>query len=234
MAARERMLEGFLLRLSAARDADAYALRGGMLVRQWDARRSVGDIDLVCALPRSRRDLSRRLHEVLRSERADGVVFDAERFRVDAIPIGFKLYASGEVDGRPEEIGVDLAFGLDVWPAARRRPLVAERGTALLGMCAPEMVIATKLAVTAELGVREWRPKDLADLWLMVRRVPAAAIGEALEHRAGTAARGLAILAAPWWHEMRAAMRWARHVIHRPFVPRELEVALAEILAGAS
>jgi hypothetical protein len=222
-----------LLRLAKARDADAFALRGGMLVHQWmpQARRPVGDLDLVCALPLRRRDLRERLREVLARELADGVVFDAERFRVDRIPIGLTLFAAGDVDGRPAEIAVDLAFGVDVWPAAVRGSLVAARGTAPLGMCTHEMVLATKLAVTAELGARDWRPKDIADTWLALRRFPASSLGAALERRFGTADAGVAILAAPWWHDMRAAMRWARYVDRRPCVPTELAVAIAEIRA---
>jgi hypothetical protein len=229
---RERLREGFLLRLAMARDSDAFVLRGGMLVRQWmpEAHRPVGDIDLVCALPLRPNDLRQRLHEVLARELTDGVVFDAERFRVDSIPIGLKLFAAGEVDGRPTEIAVDLAFGVDVWPAAIRRTLVGGRGTASLTMCAHEMVIATKLAVTGELGGRAWRPKDIADLWLVLRRYPpATALGEAIERRLGTARAAIAVLAAPWWRGPRASMRWGRHVARRSLVPDELGVAIAEI-----
>jgi len=54
----------------------------------------------------------------------------------------------------------------------------------------------------------------------------------AVERRAGSTYAAVAILAAPWWREMRAAMRWARHVVRRPGVPIELEVALADIRAA--
>ncbi len=140
---RQRLLEGFLLRLAAVRDADAYALRGGMLIHQWmpETRRSVGDIDLVCALPYQPRDLRQRLHEVLRRDANDGVVFDAERYRVDPMihsgHRGLELFAAGRADGVFAEITVDLTFQLDVWPAATRSVLTAERGSAALWTCAP-------------------------------------------------------------------------------------------------
>lgn len=212
------------MRLAGARDADAFALRGGALVHRWvpEARRPVGDLDLVCALPRSHRDLRERLRDVLARRVSDGVAFDAERFRLDVIPIGFRLFAAGEVDGRPAELAVDLAFGVDVFPAAVRVPgAVAE--------CPHGMVIATKLAVTAELGAHAWRAKDLADLWLAVRRFSAESVGPALKRRAGTAAAATQVLAARWWREPRAAMRWARHVARRALVPLELSVALADV-----
>src|SRR5687768_9450643 len=98
--ARQRLLEGFLLRLATVRDADAFALRGGMLVNQWlpEAHRWIDDVDLVCALLYRPHDLRLRLHEVLRREAGDGVDFD-DRFRVDAVTFsghpGLKLFAAG-------------------------------------------------------------------------------------------------------------------------------------------
>jgi hypothetical protein len=237
--ARQQLLEGFLLRLAAGRDADAFALRGGMLVHHWlpDARRSIRDVDLVCALPYHPRDLRHRLHEVLRREAGDGVAFDAERIRVDRVTHnarpGLELFATGRVDGVFAAITVDFTFQLDVWPAATRSVLAAERGSAALWTCAHEMVIATKLGVIAELGPREWRPKDLADIWIALRRFsPAssvAVIGEAFERRLGAAHAADTILAHSWWHDERAAMRWGRYVARQTLVPGELDVVIAEV-----
>jgi hypothetical protein len=222
--ARERLLEGFLLRLAGARDADAYALRGGMLVQQWlpEARRRVRDVDLVCALPYRVRDLRQRLEDVLRRDAADGVVFEPERVRLDALPCAppmLVLFAAGRADGEHAEITVDLAFGVDVWPAA-------VRGAGGIWTCGHEMVVATKLAVIAELGPREWRPKDLADVWIALRRFPPASTLAAIERRGGD---GVAVLAAPWWRESRAAMRWGRHVARQAGVPDHLEAVLGEV-----
>jgi hypothetical protein len=236
--ARQQLLEGFLLRLATGRDADAFALRGGMLVHQWlpEARRSIDDVDLVCALPYRPRDLRHRMDEVLRREAGDGVVFDAERFRVDRVTHsghpGLALFAAGRADGVFAELAVDLTFQLDVWPSATRSVLAIERGFAALWTCAHEMVVAHKLAVIAELGPREWRPKDLADIWIALRRFPPASsrvIGEACERRLGDAHAGDAILASAWWHDERAAMRWGRFVVRQTFVPAELDVVIAEV-----
>lgn len=228
---RQQLLEGFLLRLARARDAEAYALRGGMLVHQWlpEVRRAVGDIDLVCALPYRVIDLRERLQAVLRYEVRDGVVFDTERIRLDRTTQNARpaltLFASGSVDGSVDEITVDLTFQLDVWPAATRHGFVADRGSARVWSCAPEMVIATKLAVIAELGPRAWRPKDLADLSIALRRFsPVRLLGETFERRLGAANAGDAILASPWLHDDRAAMRWGRQTI----IPGKLATVIAE------
>jgi len=237
--ARDRLLDGFVLRLARVRDADAYALRGGMLVRHWlpEAGRVVRDLDLVCALPYRPRDVRQRVAEILRVALGDGVDFEADRFRIDPVACGDHamavLFAAGRVDGELAEITVDVTFGLDVWPAAMRDVVTAERGVAPVWTCGHEMVVATKLAVIAELGAREWRAKDLADIWCALRRFSPArslpAIGEAIERRSGDAAAGVAVLAAPWWRAPHAAMRWGRQVARQPYVPGELDAVLAEV-----
>src|SRR5215510_13547122 len=51
--ARHRLLAGFVRRIAEGDDADAFALRGGMLVRHWfpASRRPARDVDLVCRSP---------------------------------------------------------------------------------------------------------------------------------------------------------------------------------------
>jgi hypothetical protein len=222
--ARERLLDGFLRRLAGARDADAYALRGGMLVRRWlpQARRVVRDLDLACALPYRARDLRSRIEDVLRRDVGDGVVFETERVRVDAVRGAHPMlvvYVAGRADGELAEIKVDLAFGVDVWPAAAR-------GADGVWTCGHDMVVATKLAVIGELGPREWRPKDLADIWVALRRFSSAGVHAASERRGGDA---VAVVAAPWWRDPHAAMRWGRHVARQPGVPADLDAILGEV-----
>jgi hypothetical protein len=234
--ARQRLLEGFLLRLATVRDADAFALRGGMLVDHWlpEAHRRVDDVDLVCALPYRRDDMRLRLHEVLCRDASDGVVFDADRFRVDAVTFsgrpGLKLFATGRVDGVFAEITVDLTFQLDVWPTAIQRDVATKRGSATLWACTHEMVIATKLGVIAELGPREWRPKDLADIWIALRRFSSSSVlAETFERRLGAAHVADEILTRSWWNDERAAMRWGRYVARQAYVPDALDVVIAEV-----
>jgi len=189
-----------------------------MLVRTWllDATRAVRDVDLVCALPFEPRALRTRLRAVL-ADRAvdDGVAFDAGRFRIDWWPQspGLTLYAAGDADGEPAELTADLWFELDVWPEAQRGVVTTARGAIPMWLCPHELVIATKLGVLAELGPRSWRPKDLADIWLALRRFPPrrpfSRLGDAIERRCGD--RWQDSLRAAWWREPRAAMRWTRY-----------------------
>jgi len=217
-----------LLRVAASPDAEAFALRGGMLVRSWlpSVPREARDLDLVCRLPYRPREMRTRLGAMLADRRIDdGVVFDAARFRVDTVRPrsahpALELFASAELAGTHAEITVDITFGLDVWPAAAR----SERG---VWLCSHEMVIATKLGVIAELAPREWRPKDLGDIWLALQRfAPAARLGETFERR-GQQVR--AILSSAWWDGPRAEFRWGRYAVCHPSLPGTLGAVLGDV-----
>ncbi len=215
-----RLLEALLRRFARARDADAYAVRGGMAIRSWVPGRVARDVDLVCRLPYRVRDLTSRLGEILALPANDGVIFD-EEFRVDSYvgspKPGLQLFARSNAG----ELTADLTFELEVWPLARR--------VSQVWMCPHEMVIATKLNVLGELGPRSWRTKDLADLWHLLRRFPAShTLGEAIERFT----RG-DVLAAPWWRDPATAMRWSRYVAKHPSVP-DLDAVVSEVRAHLS
>src|SRR5205085_10546786 len=100
---RHRLLEGVLLRLARLPDADEFVLRGGMLMRLWfrPLVRPAGDLDLVATFPFGVPETAGRLVPLLADRGVDdGVVFDAERFRVEAIwqdtafP-GVRMFGSG-------------------------------------------------------------------------------------------------------------------------------------------
>jgi hypothetical protein len=122
-SARHRLLEGFVLRLALQPDADAFVLRGGMLLRQWFPAlgRPALDLDLLCALPFDVQDLRHRLRAVLAQPVGDGVTFTPERFRLDPIWVntpapGLRLFAVGRVDEELADLRVDVTFGLRPWP----------------------------------------------------------------------------------------------------------------------
>lgn len=243
--ARHHLLDGFLARLARCRDVDAYALRGGMLVRHWfpDVGRPAADIDLVCSLPYDLGDLRSRLHEVLAVELADGVVFDRDRFRTDQLRPqsshpGLRLFVAGTFAGWAGQMSVDLTFHLDAWPAACRTSIATSLGEVQLWTCRPEMLTGRKLQVTAELGHRYWRPKDVADLLLMCRHFPSSAsvLGEAVERSfVGQPDRQLAQLprlfgSRSFLRDDRARGRW-RQYVHRTgiSVPAHLDQVVTEL-----
>ncbi|MEZ4240692.1 MAG: nucleotidyl transferase AbiEii/AbiGii toxin family protein [Myxococcota bacterium] len=238
--ARQRLLEGVLLRLALAPDADAFVLRGGMLVRHWfpEARRTARDVDLVCRLPYDPADLRRRLAALLADPRPqDGVRYDVDRLRLDRLwpdsdAPGLRLFAAGLGDGVPGDLTVDLTFGIDLWPGPVQAELALPRGRAIVWTCRPEVLIGRKLRVSADLSRRRWRPKDLADLWWLARVAPArAAVGEALE-RVDPDGRTGALLDRGWWADPVAVGKWHRFRGRRPAaLPADLHQVVDDVHA---
>src|SRR5580698_1683886 len=128
--ARHRLLNGFIRRIAESADADAFALRGGMLVRHWfpHSRRPARDVDLVCRLPYDLRTMRALFARTLARDVGDEVVFEADRFRVDRIQTatphpGMRLFAVGRAGGVFGEISIDATFDMPVWPDAVRDDL---------------------------------------------------------------------------------------------------------------
>ncbi len=234
--ARHRLLESFLWRLARSSDPDAFALRGGMCVRQWfpNAGRLASDIDLVCLLPYDVQEMRRRIRNILATPTDDGVELDVERFRLDstwandAHP-GMRLVVQAWTDDVFDELHVDFTFNLPVWPHATQQSF----RDAQIWVCPPTMLIGRKLRVTSELGRRFWRPKDLADLWLMFRHTPPTLteLGEVIERTCGTEIMPARSLGASSWSEPYAAARWRRFVAqHRTLqLPRDVRPVVQEI-----
>jgi hypothetical protein len=239
--ARHRLLGGFVRRLAAGDEADAFALRGGMLVRHWfpESRRPARDVDLVCRLPYDLRAMRALFARTLAREVADGVVFEADRFRVDRIQTatphpGMRLFAVGRAGGDFGEISIDTTFAMPIWPDAVRDELRLGGGTVPFWLCPPEMLVGRKLQVLAQLGPRCWRPKDLSDVWMIVRGSPTRPVlGEAIERAfAGYDHAPLEdLLEGAFWTERAADQRWSRFVgqLPRGVVPARAETLVADL-----
>lgn len=215
-----------------------------MLVRRWfpDQGRFANDVDLVCTLPYDAKEMRARVREVLAASANDGVEMDFERFRLDSIwpddaHPGMRLFVQATVDGEFDELHVDFTFDLPIWP----RPTRATVRDREIWVCPPAMLIGRKLRVTSELGRRFWRPKDMADLWMMLRhRAPATAqLGETIERTFASVQNVDALLsvrealAPARWTTPYAAMRWRRFASkHRELrVPRDIVPVVDEVRA---
>jgi hypothetical protein len=135
------------------------------------------DIDLVAREPLVLARVRRLVHEVLATSGADGVRFDAERFRVDDVVvrmerIGARVVAAGWVEGVGADVTVDIHRPLALGPAPRLEPLLLERGEGRLVMCAPETMIARKIRITTSRGPARFRAKDLADVHRLLTELP--------------------------------------------------------------
>lgn len=240
--ARHRLLAGFIRRIAEGDHADAFALRGGMLVRHWfpASRRPARDVDLVCRLPYDLRAMRGLFARTLAHDAADGVIFEADRFRVDPIQLatphpGMRLFAVGRAGGDFGEISIDTTFAMPIWPDAVRRQLrLGATTTVAMFVCPPEMVVGRKLQVLAQLGPYRWRPKDLSDVWMILRGgLTGGSLGEAIERAfAGHEHTPIAdLLNGGFWSERAADLRWSRFVgqLPRGVVPADPATVAAEV-----
>jgi len=225
--ARHRLLDGFVRRIAESGDADAFALRGGMLVRHWfpESRRPARDVDLVCRLPFDLEAMRRVFARTLGRHAADEVTFEADRFRVDPIQTatphpGMRLFAVGRAGGAFAEVSIDVTFDMPIWPDAIRGHLHLGAGKTPFWLCPSEMLVGRKLQVLANLGPHRWRPKDLSDVWMILRRSPAPSpfLGEAIERSfAGHDHPPLHdLLGRAFWTDRAAEVRWSRFAAQLP------------------
>ncbi len=238
-SARHRLQGGFVRRIAEGADADAFALRGGMLVRHWFPARPARDVDLLCSLPYDLRAMRALFKRTLAREVADGIVFEADRFRVDAIQTGtahpgMRLFAVGRAGGVHGEISIDTTFGIPIWPDAVRGALRLGGSEVPFWLCPPEMLVGRKLQVIAQLGPHRWRPKDLSDVWMILRGDKTSRVlGEAIERAfAGFDHAPLAdVLEGGFWTDRAAGARWDRYLgeLPRGIVPERASVVASDL-----
>jgi hypothetical protein len=240
-ATRHRLLEGALLRLARLPDAGGLVLRGGVLLRHWfrPTPRPALDLDLVAPAPLTVEGAGRYL-PLFAEGVEDGVAFEVDRLHVEAIwrPTdnpGVRVHATGVVGDEELDIQVDITGG----PSPRPAPVLGELPTACgrparVWMCRPESVAGQKLQALWQLGMHLWRPKDLSDLRLLLRRLPMdpAAVREAVAalfaDLGGTLDDARALFASPWWGTKMASARWLDFVASRG---RRAPTGLAEVVA---
>jgi hypothetical protein len=244
---RHRLLEGILLRLARLPDAEHFVLRGGMLVRLWFRPyvRAATDLDLVSTFPFGVEETARRFVPLLADRGVDdGVIFNAERFRVEGIWLntdfpGVRLFVCGEVEGNEDDVSVDVTFGEPLVPKPEfdEYPMRGSALTARLWMCRPETIVGRKLHALMHMGTLHWRPKDLNDLRLLLGRVPMRladlpeAIAASFTSRGNTTADARSLFGHPWWSLKMSSARWQDFVKESrgQEVPRNLACVIAEV-----
>jgi hypothetical protein len=230
---RHHLLEAVLRRVGRLPDGAGLVLRGGLLTRAWVAPwpRPTRDLDFLGDFPFSIEETTRRFAPALTLGVEDGVRIDPDRFAAQGIwtdtPFpGVRLtlwLGLGEAD---QPLSVDVGFGDPLVPGAvwLDYPALLPEPPTRVRACRPETQAAWKLHGLAEMGTA-WRPKDLADLWLIVTRVPleAAALPPAIE--AAFVSRGYPVTDAaglfdrPHWATKTARVRWSAHRGRLPELP---------------
>jgi hypothetical protein len=246
-ATRQRLLEGVLLRLARLPEAGGLVLRGGVLLRHWfwPVPRPALDLDLVAPAPLTVGEAARHYLPLFADlSVADGVTFDADRVRVEAIwrhtdNPGVRLHTRGAFGEEEADVQVDITGG----PPTRPAPVFGEFPTACgqparVWACRPETVVGHKTQALWHRGAMGWRPKDLNDLRLLFSRVPLAAgrvreaVAAYMADQGGTGADARALFGpSSWWGMKLSAARWLDFVDSSPGqdVPRVLASVVAEV-----
>jgi hypothetical protein len=172
-------LEGFLCRLAASKHADRFALKGGVLMAAYDARRPTRDIDLHArALSSDEAVVLQVIREVANQPFDDGLVIDTGTDAVRAEPIrdeseysGVRVSFSGQLSVARIAFHVDVNVGDPVQPPPRRivLPRILGGELAINGYPLP-MVYAEKIVTMLERGTANTRWRDYADVHVLCRR----------------------------------------------------------------
>jgi nucleotidyltransferase AbiEii toxin of type IV toxin-antitoxin system len=219
---RHHLMAGMIERVARSPAKDAFVLRGGMLTREWVAPvpRPTRDLDFVGDFAFDRDDTARRFQQALACELDDGVRID--RTSVTAVPIwvdsgfpGVRLELALGLGVTDQRLSIDVGFNDPLVPPPVALAFRGSTSTVEVRACRPETQLAWKLHALAEMTT-SWRPKDLADVWLIGKHVAlddaelGPAIVAAFGSRGYTRDRATGVLEAAHWATKTSRLRWAR------------------------
>lgn len=216
-------MERFLYRLSISRYRDRFFLKGGLLLKIWDAQqsRATMDIDLLARTSNKTDHLRHVIAEVAELPvQEDAVLFQTSNLILRTIQIaadyqGIRASFSAELFTTKIPVLIDIGFNDIIIP----EPQLIHYPT-LLTMPAPtllgytlETVIAEKLETAVKRGSMNTRMKDFYDLWVLCRKMDLKSekLKEAIEkvftHR-GTKREIPAVFAKRYYETPEATRRW--------------------------
>ena len=173
-------LERLLARVSTSRHVDRFLLKGALLFALWydTPHRPTRDADLLGFGPDDEANLMATFREVAAMDLDDGIVFDPESVKADAIREdntygGTRITLVARIGSARCVLHIDVGFGDAVTPG----PQTVAYPTLLDGFEAPTLrvypvytMIAEKYHAMVMLGQANSRMKDFFDLALIARR----------------------------------------------------------------
>ena len=173
-------LERLLARVSTSPHADRFLLKGALLFALWydTPHRPTRDADLLGFGPDDEANLIATFREVATMDLGDGIVFDPESVKADAIREdntygGTRITLVAHIGSARCALQIDVGFGDVVTP----RPQTVTYPTLLGDFPAPTLrvypvytVIAEKYQAMVMLGRANSRMKDFFDLAVIARR----------------------------------------------------------------
>ena len=172
---KRRLLDAAIARWSSHPNAHSLLVRGSYLLGVWigETRRRCDDLDFVAVGHYDQQLVRADLLAALSVDLRDDVVFDVDRASVEEIFAetdfpGLRFTVPFECESEQSSLQIDIGFN-DPIPIPPQRHVVQVSGRDHEFACiAPELGFAWKLHGLVEWEGHTWRPKDLADLWLLV------------------------------------------------------------------
>lgn len=171
-------LERLLHRLSLSPYRERFVLKGAMLLATWfdEPHRATRDVDLLGFGDAAEDALLGTFRDIMAIEADDGVSFDLNGLRIEAIREeveygGSRLRTTAALAGARIPITVDIGFGDAVEPGVEYidLPVLLDMPSPHLRAYPPETVIAEKFHAMVALGRANSRMKDYYDVWMLTR-----------------------------------------------------------------
>jgi Nucleotidyl transferase AbiEii toxin, Type IV TA system len=169
-------IERFLYRLGNSVYRTQFILKGGQMLKVWNAptARPTIDIDLLGKVNNSIENLEKIVSECCQTKSSDGVVFDqssikGEAIRKDAEYQGVRITLNGTLGKIRLHLQIDFGFGDAVVPEPIEieLPQLLDLGKPKLYGYTPESSIAEKFQAMVALDLTNSRMKDFYDIWLL-------------------------------------------------------------------
>jgi predicted nucleotidyltransferase component of viral defense system len=217
-------MERFLYRLSQSLHRDSFVLKGGLMLRLWEASfaRPTMDIDLLGKIENQEEQVLKVLHQVCDVDvEPDGLRFEsltlkAERITEDAHYHGLRIRFQGYLGPSRVTLQIDIGFGDSVLPAPETitYPTLLDLPAPLLWGYSKESTVAEKLEAMVSLGMLNSRMKDYYDIWFLSRRFDfdgeqlLAAIRSTFDHRSTALSDELVVLSPPFADDSAKIALW--------------------------
>ena len=173
-------LERLLCRIGHSPHANRFLLKGALVFALWydDPHRPTRDADLLGFGPDDAANLIATFREIAAMDLADGIVFDSESVRADAIREdntygGTRLQLVARIGSARCALQIDVGFGDAVTPEAQTvtfPTLLQDFQAPVLRVYPVYTVIAEKYHAMVMLGQANSRMKDFYDLAVIGRR----------------------------------------------------------------
>ena len=173
-------LERLLCRISRSPHADRFLLKGALLFALWydDPHRPTRDADLLGFGPDDASELIATFRDIAAVDLGDGIVFDPESVRADAIREdntygGTRIHLVARIGSARCALQIDVGFGDAVTPEAETvifPTLLQDFSAPVLRVYPVYTVVAEKYQAMVMLGQANRRMKDFYDLAMIGRR----------------------------------------------------------------